>query len=234
MEQNRRTFLRLAVGAGLTPLLAACATSHQPRTTGRPVMIPPEPTDGFELPPEVRDWTPRGGTLAGAVGAIPRSRWAQADPIASRMNKLGSVQRITVHHEGMTRVEFTGISQVADRLDLVRRSHLQRMAAGDIGYHFVIDRAGRIWEGRPIEYQGAHVKYHNRRNLGVMVMGNFDVQSPSDAQMTSLEMFLRTARTHYDVAIDDVFTHQELGPTACPGRSLQRHMVEIRRDGTLA
>ncbi|MCK4871330.1 MAG: N-acetylmuramoyl-L-alanine amidase [Phycisphaerales bacterium] len=150
------------------------------------------------------------------------------------MNKLGSVQRITVHHEGMTRVEFTGISQVADRLDLVRRSHLQRMAAGDIGYHFVIDRAGRIWEGRPIEYQGAHVKYHNRRNLGVMVMGNFDVQSPSDAQMTSLEMFLRTARTHYDVAIDDVFTHQELGPTACPGRSLQRHMVEIRRDGTLA
>ena len=108
-----------------------------------------------------------------------RSTWAKAAPVTSRLNPMGSIKLITVHHEGWTPVFFTGADLTAQRLDLVRRSHIERMDAGDIGYHFIIDRAGLLWHGRELRYQGAHVKDHNSNNLGIMVLGNFDLQQPT-------------------------------------------------------
>ena len=32
----------------------------------------------------------------------------------------------------------------------------------DVGYHYAVDRAGRVWECRPLTWQGAHVRNHIR------------------------------------------------------------------------
>jgi N-acetyl-anhydromuramyl-L-alanine amidase AmpD len=105
---------------------------------------------------------------------------------------------------------------------------------GDIGYHYVIDRSGRIWEARPIQYQGAHVASNNENNLGIMVLGNFDKQQPTDAQMATLRQALIRFRKTYNVPVSRVYTHQEITPTACPGRSLQPRMVAMRKGNQLA
>ena len=142
--------------------------------------------------------------------------------------------RITVHHEGWKTVYFTDYATTAERLEEIRASHLQRLHAGDIAYHYVVDRAGRLWQGRDVRYQGAHVKSENEHNVGVMCLGNFEEQSPTDAQITTLRETLVRLMKFYKVPVSRVYTHRELNPTACPGRALQPRMVQLRRGGYLA
>ena len=122
------------------------------------------------------------------------------------------------------------MSATADRIERVRRAHLDR-GWGDIGYHYIIDRGGRIWEARSVVYQGAHVKDHNEHNIGVMVLGNFDLQQPSDAQLTTLQTLIKALREKYSVPITKLHTHQELMPTACPGKNLQPRVASLRSNG---
>jgi len=139
---------------------------------------------------------------------------------------MGYINQITVHHEGFPEpVRFTGVEQTAAHLEKVRLSHRRRGWA-DIGYHYIIDRAGRIWEARPARYQGAHVKNNNEHNVAVMVLGNFDIQQPTDAQLESVSRMVRHLRRKYAV-----YTHRELRPTRCPGESLQASIDAMRSRG---
>ena len=58
-------------------------------------------------------------------------------------------------------------------VDEVRRWHLKR-GWRDIGYHFLIQRNGRVDEGRPIEQSGAHTKGHNWDSIGVAYVGGVE------------------------------------------------------------
>jgi len=146
------------------------------------------------------------------------------------MNRLDAVARITVHHDGMPPVRLTNRRDVADRIDLIRKSH-QARGWGDIGYHFVVDPSGQIWQGRSLAYQGAHVKNQNYRNLGIVALGNFEVQSPTSAQVAALERFLFTSMRRFRVPLMRVRTHRELAPTLCPGRNMQFAMNGLRTKG---
>lgn len=147
---------------------------------------------------------------------------------------MGGINRITIHHEGWTPVWFSDQASTAARLEQIRNIHVRDRGWGDIGYHYVIDRAGRVWQGREIRYQGAHVSKNNEHNVGIMCLGNFDKQRPSDAQMQSLINTLRSVQHTYKVPARRVYTHQELSPTACPGSHLQPRVVAIRSNGYLA
>lgn len=164
----------------------------------------------------------------GPLNAISRSTWANADPIPNRLNALGGVRQITIHHEGWKTVWFDDVGNTAARLELIRKSHINRMSAGDIGYHFIIDRSGRLWEGRPLQYQGAHVRNHNEHNVGIMVLGNFDFQDVSRPQVETLHRTVNTLMAGYRVPQSKVLTHQELNPTRCPGKSLQSVVSALR------
>lgn len=162
---------------------------------------------------------------------LPRGVWAQANTIVGRVNPMNGIDRITVHHEGSSEVVFSDYASTANRLESIRQGHLNRMTAGDIGYHFIVDRAGRIWEGRPLKYQGAHVKQYNPHNIGVMVLGNFNLQSPTSPQLQTLSKAVKGLRRAFGVSLSSIHTHQELAPTACPGNSLQPRIEQMRRNG---
>ena len=144
---------------------------------------------------------------------------------------MGQIERITVHHEGSTPVRFTDQPATIQRLEGIRRYHSRERGWCDIGYHYVIDRAGRIWEARDVHYQGAHVGGNNENNLGIMVLGNFDEQYPSAEQIVTLKRALITFTRRYSVPVQAVHTHRELAPgrTQCPGSVLQDRMVKLRR-----
>lgn len=68
-----------------------------------------------------------------------------------------------------------------------------------IGYHKVITRDGKIEQGRPEFWVGAHVFEHNQESLGVCLIGSHHF---TDAQMTALEQVLHNWRKEYpDAAI---------------------------------
>lgn len=168
--------------------------------------------------------------------ARPRMLWARGEPDFAELNPMLPVTAITVHHDGLDRI-VTGTSprEMTDRLELYRVGH-RAQGWADIGYHLVIDRAGTVWQGRSIRWQGAHVKFRNEGNIGVLVMGNFDLQQPTTAQKASLERVLVDLMRTYGVSQSRVYTHREWpdAKTACPGRSLQSHMVGLRASRRLA
>jgi len=244
MSYSRRSFL--IVGLGLL------ATGCSRQSTSNRLPSTPWTDDDRDLADVGRrsdDWRARRqADIAKAAGSRPatttttsslppgvmsRSSWATGSPIPSRMDPMTRIHRITVHHDGMNAFWSDSESASRARLDSIRRSH-QGAGWGDIGYHYVVDRSGRVWEGRPLVYQGAHVKDHNPGNIGVMCLGNFELQSPSQPQLASLHGHLRYLLTRHRVSRGSMFTHRELRPTLCPGRSLQGYMVNMRSNGSLA
>lgn len=166
-------------------------------------------------------------------GTLARSSWATGDPIPSRLNPMLPPQKITIHHDGMPPFSGTDVNSVSSRIDLIRRAHLNRDGGrrwGDIGYHFVVDRAGKAWEARPLRYQGAHVKDQNEGNIGILCLGNYEEQIPTDAQMRRLEYLVVSLRKQYSISSRQVHTHRELcnNCTLCPGRHLQQAIVRSR------
>ena len=166
---------------------------------------------------------------AGPVYAISRTHWSTGQPIQDQVNPMNGARKITLHHEGSGVVRFTSRQATAEHLDKIRQSHVTRNGWGDIGYHYIVDRAGRVWEGRPIRYQGAHVRENNEHNIGVMALGNFDRQSPTQPQLDALFSTVRRLKRHHRIAVAEVKSHQEINATACPGRNLQKHMDAMRR-----
>ena len=224
---TRRGFLI----AGLGLLVGGCAEkvrepsfpreSTSGRTLGRyPSRIP------ASLPPEV---SPRPEPSTGPPNLISRSEWSIIGPMFSRMNPMNGISAITVHHAAMlVSATSPSKSEVINDLRRIQRDHIKRMTAGDIGYHFIVDRAGRVWEGRSLGLQGAHVKDKNPHNIGVMLLGDFELQFPSEQQKASLKQLLSWLMKRYSVPAASLHTHRELGPTACPGRYLQPHVEAFR------
>jgi len=151
------------------------------------------------------------------------------------MDRMTPISRITIHHDGMSPFTSTARSAATSRLESIRRAHLRRRPQpfGDIGYHYAIDPAGRVWAGRPVSWQGAHVRAQNQGNLGIVVLGNYDQQPLNSAQKQALLRFLGDRMNTYGIRSPRVATHQEMAATACPGESLQAFMVTARK-GPLA
>jgi hypothetical protein len=146
------------------------------------------------------------------------------------MNRMLPVQRLTIHHDGMPPVSLRSRGDIAARIDQIRVSHTQR-GWGDIGYHFVVDPNGNIWEGRPLSWQGAHVGGQNEGNVGVLVLGNFQEQRPTGQQIGAVDNFVVDLMSRYRISVHRVHTHRELAKTECPGRNLQPHLNVARAPG---
>lgn len=229
-------------------LLAGCRHA-QPGNTAQiqwPDQDAPTPVPGPSWSPSPQGPstpTTPGGYYALPSNVIPRGQWTDQGLIKSRLTsngqdgKMGKILRITVHHDALDSGNINTRGEAVRRLQTVRQGHITRRPEpfADIGYHFVIDPMGNVWEARNLYYQGAHVKGQNENNMGIMVMGNFEFQRPTPAALRTLDSFVAQQMRRYDVSISRVRTHQELAPTECPGKNLQRYMLATRgRGGNLA
>ena len=188
---------------------------------------------------------PMKPTMDAASAAVPthgdaftfvldRQLWCRDACVPALMNPMLPPKYITVHHDGKEPMLSTDQATSAARIEMAYKKR-RAMGWGDIGYHYMVDRGGRVWEGREIKWQGAHVKNANEGNIGVCCLGNFNEQSPSDAQLQECERIVSCLMAKYRIPVSRVKTHQEWASahTACPGRSLQREMV-LMRQKTLA
>lgn len=182
-------------------------------------------TVGPEAKPKERSNASIPKTYEGTV--IPRSRWTSWFPEDSDMDRIGRIRRITVHHEGNRPFTATSISECRARIVNVLNGE-RGVGHRDIAYHYVIDPAGRVWEGRDIRWEGRHTRNNHAGNLGVVCLGNFEEQAIPPAQLASLERFLRDLQKKHKIGRKQIFTHQELSPTLCPGKDLQRKMGPLR------
>lgn len=231
---TRRSALTRAVlamsGVSAVSLLSACA-SQKAKSSSLPEPVWPSTPRATPRPTQTatRTYTPAEPTPL-PTGVISRAEWAKGPPVPSLMDPMLPVRRITLHHDGMTTFTSTSYADAADRLEAIRRAH-RGHNWGDIGYHYVIDPAGRVWQGRPLTWQGAHVKDQNEGNIGVCVLGNYEQQYPNMSQLATVERFVGSLMVQYRVSVQRIYTHRELAATACPGRNLQPRLVAMRSTG---
>ncbi|MBX3363524.1 MAG: N-acetylmuramoyl-L-alanine amidase [Phycisphaeraceae bacterium] len=239
---NRRQVLGTMLTLFGAAAVSGCASSGQ-RTAGAGGVPIPSADDDLSFPPPngnkgqqlLDQWNARrNASVAPPAGVLPRHAWARQGPVMRLANPIGRITRITVHHDGMSPFSSSSQADAANRLESIRRAHVGQGWA-DIGYHFAIDPSGRVWEGRPLELQGAHVKDYNDQNLGILVLGNFMEMRPTSQALSTLGGFVASQMRRFNVPVSRVYTHQELRPTACPGVHLQRSMLDMRtRTGPLA
>ncbi len=236
---RRELIVRGGVLVSLAALLAGCQSGGSKAQAGLPDVNWPDDDINRKIRPRPAPVRPQTKPMPSPdvpSGVIPRSDWARGNPIAARMTPASPYYRITIHHDGMDTYTSTDRGATARRLEQIRNAHLNRPGEpfGDIGYHYVIDPAGRVWAGRPLQWQGAHVAKTNEGNLGICCLGNFMQQRPSEAQVTALDRFVASQMAKYRVSVGQVYTHRELGSTACPGNMLQSYVEMSRTSGAIA
>ncbi len=175
----------------------------------------------------VRDPAGLLNRLKARVSFYPRTAWSRYAPIYSRLDRSANYYRITIHHEGNKAHSTRAMPEVIRDLRLDQAAH-RRLGYGDIGYHFMIDYTGRVWEGRALKYQGAHVSSRNPGNIGIVLLGNFEKQTPSDAQKASLVKLVAELRKFYGIGRRRVYGHRDLDTTLCPGRRLYAFLPALK------
>ena len=198
-----------------------------------------------------------GRTLqkAGAPAIMPRSGW-RADESIRRAGPFfaPSLQMAIVHHTAGS----NGYSQ-AEAPAIVRGIeiyHVKGNGWNDIGYNFLVDRFGQVYEGRfggiDRNVIGAHAQGFNTGSFGVSVIGEYSSLAISSKARDALERLLawRLDIAHLDPAtaltyisggnprypagvpvfLRTVSGHRDTGFTDCPGNRLYGSLNAVAGD----
>ncbi|MBK1785145.1 N-acetylmuramoyl-L-alanine amidase [Prauserella cavernicola] len=90
---------------------------------------------------------------------------------------------------------------------------------GGISYTFLVMPSGRIYEGHGVGRQGAHTGGRNDIARAICFVGNYETHRPTQAQLRAAAWLLQhgKARGWWKAARLNG-GHQDLKPTACPGK----------------
>ena len=128
------------------------------------------------------------------------------------------ITKIYIHHSALPKDKG---------IDEIRELHIGR-GFDDIGYHFVIDSNGKVWAGRPIDEEGAHVKSDNKESIGICVCGNCDEEPPLQPQIKALEeLVLDLCKKWGRLQILGHLDHPD-SDTQCPGNYLYQLLPKLR------
>lgn len=111
---------------------------------------------------------------------------------------------------------------------------------GDIGYNFLIDDAGNVYEGRfgGANVVGGHALRYNYGSMGVSLLGNFDVSTPPQPMLDAFVRLVRARAGNVDVTqasdfvdlqgLPNLCGHGDVLATSCPGDNCRPLLPDIR------
>lgn len=152
--------------------------------------------------------------VAGVVAQppiVPRTAWGAR--AVSEGYTPHTPQRITIHMDGAY-FERDPIQ----RMQLLQSWSIDTRGWVDIPYHYVIDREGVIYEGRPVQFVGdTGTNYDPAGHISVALMGDFDIQAPAQAQIDALVALAAWLSATYRIPPALIQGHRDYAYTSCPG-----------------
>jgi hypothetical protein len=226
-------------GAGTT----ATVTGAVPRAATASPAASPTPSASPTAPAAV-------GPAEPAI--VTRAQWGADESLRRGTPSYATVKMAFVHHTD-TGNDYTA----ADAPAIVRAIyayHTQTLGWSDIGYDFLIDRYGTIYEGRyggvARGVVGAQVLGFNTGSTGISMIGTYSAEAPPEAAMTSLENLLAwklslggldpqgtaTMKCGYTekfkagaaVKLPVIAGHRDANNTECPGDALYALLPVVR------
>ncbi len=170
-----------------------------------------------------------------------RAQWGADESLMRWTPQIGRVRGAAIHHTVGTN-DYTA-AQVPALIRGIYTYHAVSRGWGDIGYNFLVDKFGRVWQGRAGAVDraiiGAHTQGINDEVFAVSFMGNFDVAAvptvmiDAAARVVAWKFSVHGVRANANVVLDGVsrpttFGHRDAGQTACPGRHLYARLPELR------
>ncbi len=183
------------------------------------------------------DSAPRVAPAPGADPDLvvqPRSAWQASAPDRTNIEPMTTIQRVTIHHSALLFGDPRPPT-CATQIRQIQREHMRSRGYGDIGYHFLIDPSGRIWQGRELRYQGAHASGNNNvGNVGICLLGNFvrgrGGQAPTTAQVQTMRRLVGDLMLRYRFGPDGIYCHSDFKVTECPGALMEPVVAQMVRD----
>jgi len=255
-------------GAGRYVQVAATGSSHQaPSSLAGVRVVTIDPTEDSTVAARVEGAVRRVAVTVAALGAqepaaavstqpviVTRAEWGADESLRSGSPSYSPVKMAFVHHTASSN-DYTQ----ADAPALVRAIyayHTQSLGWSDIGYNFLIDRFGTIYEGRyggvGRGVVGAQVGGFNTGSTGIAMLGTFSTEAPPPEAITSLERLLAwklgvagldpQGTATLTCGLTDKFTkgeavtfpviagHRQANYTECPGDALYALLPAIRAD----
>ncbi len=172
-----------------------------------------------------------------------RAQWGADESIRNKSAlRYGTINGGFVHHT-VNANDYTE-AQVPAIIRSIYAYHVKSRGWSDIGYNFLVDRFGRIWEGRyggidkPVV--GAHTLNYNDYSFAMSAIGNYELVQPSDAMLRAYGQLFAWKLSLHGVnpasmsqkigskTFAAINGHRDAGSTACPGKYLYAQIPLIR------
>ena len=149
------------------------------------------------------------------------------------------VSKIFIHHTGSS----NNLDNPEQLVRNIYRSHAITRGWGDIGYNYIIDTEGNVYEGRygGETVVGAHVgPMGNRGSIGIAILGNYNEDEISDKARTALIALLAEKTKLYGIDpegssyfrgdyLPNILGHESVMETSCPGKNILSLIPDIRK-----
>jgi uncharacterized protein with LGFP repeats len=259
---------RLGTDVTSEPLYTGPADTVQTRIvgasaapTGVHVTLIDPGTSAADADPSGAVRSPNAASAAPAQpGIYTRAQWGADESLRSRNAGCGApayastVKVAFVHHTDGTN-DYTA-AQVPAIIRGIYAYHVESNGWCDIGYNFLVDRFGRVWEGRyggiTRAVVGAQAGGFNTMSTGVALLGEFSSVTPPPAMVNALETLLawKLSLTYADptgmtslvsgggpdtgypagrlVPLHVISGHRDADQTTCPGQAAYNLLPSIR------
>jgi len=197
----------------------------------------------------------RAQALDGAPTIITRAEWGAAACGQPRFHaQYGTVEAAFVHHT--VNANDYGPQDSAAIVRAICRYHRDTKGWRDIGYNFLVDRYGQIFEGREggIDQAviGAQAQGYNGVSTGVANIGTFSGVAQTQAAVQAMAELLAWKLTLHGVPVEGQVTvlsgggpsnrfsagtpvtferisgHRDADATSCPGNALYAQLPQLR------
>jgi N-acetylmuramoyl-L-alanine amidase/FlgD Ig-like domain len=205
-------------------------------------------------------WSPvskvplRSISTAGSPLILSRLAWGANERIRRGRARYANALRFSVVHHTAGSNTYSR-AQSAAIVRGIQRYHVRSNGWDDIGYNFLVDKYGQVFEGRfggiDRNVVGAHAAGFNTGSVGVALLGNYDAGAITPAARAALVRLLawRLDVAHVDplsllnwtsggnprfptgvpVMLRVVGGHRDTGFTSCPGSRLYAELNSIAR-----
>jgi hypothetical protein len=206
------------------------AGSRVPSPNTLPAVLLPSETDA-----QASAGAKGGGPTLLAYEAFEKTLYDTIYPLFSRKAWHAAPAKFESYHQVPSRVtvHHTDGKQYMDQAEAlayvksVQAMHMNsndpKHGWDDIGYHFLIDGAGRVYEGRHTSIMGAHAKNANENNIGISLMGDYNRDVPTKPEIDSLRRLVTFLALQYRTDPRQkgfIEPHKHYNNTDCPGNNV--------------
>ncbi len=151
---------------------------------------------------------------------IKRAEWGSTDSLVKSYEH--TISYITIHHGGEIYEDKKNTYEYLKNLQTWSRSDRKWI---DVPYHYIIDRQGKIFEGRPLGYRGdTNTTYDPIGHALIVLLGNFEEQEVRQSQINSLKTVTEFLAKQESVTPEKIKTHKDYAETLCPGKKLTEYL----------